>query len=63
MNKKRKLFDELMEGADAIQQQREARFDLRRHEVAELPLLERMQTLTELRGSVCRLDVLSLHIT
>ena len=40
MTKKRKLFDELMEGVDAMQQQREAKITLRSHEVEDLPPLE-----------------------
>ena len=37
--KKRKLFDELMEGVDAMQQQREGKVTLRTHKVDELPPL------------------------
>lgn len=40
MVKKRKLFEELMEGVDAMQQQREGKTTLRSHEVEELPPLE-----------------------
>ena len=40
MTKKRKLFDELMEGVDAMQQQREGKITLRSHEVEDLPPLE-----------------------
>ena len=40
MKQKRKLFDELMEGVDAMQQQREGKITLRSHEVEELPPLE-----------------------
>jgi len=40
MTKKRKLFDELMEGVDAMQQQRESKITLRTHEVEDLPPLE-----------------------
>ncbi len=40
MTKKRKLFDELMEGIDAMQQQREGKITLRSHEVEDLPPLE-----------------------
>jgi len=40
MNKKRKLFDELMEGVDTMQQQREGKITLRTHEVEDLPPLE-----------------------
>jgi len=40
MKQKRKLFDELMEGVDAMQQQREGKITLRSHEVEDLPPLE-----------------------
>ena len=40
MTKKRKLFNELMEGVDAMQQQREDKITLRSHEVEDLPPLE-----------------------
>ena len=40
MTKKRKLFDELMEGVDAMQQQRNGKITLRSHEVEDLPPLE-----------------------
>lgn len=40
MKPKRRLFDELMEGVDSMQQQREGKITLRSHEVAELPPLE-----------------------
>ncbi|MGD8553696.1 MAG: helix-turn-helix domain-containing protein [Anaerolineales bacterium] len=40
MTKKRKLFDELMEGVDAMQQQREGKITLRSHEIEDLPPLE-----------------------
>ncbi len=40
MKKKRRLFDELMEGIDALQQQREGKIILRSHEVENLPPLE-----------------------
>lgn len=40
MKQKRKLFDELMDGVDAMQQQREGKITLRSHEVEELPPLE-----------------------
>jgi putative transcriptional regulator len=40
MTNKRKLFDELMEGVDAMQQQREGKITLRTHEVEDLPPLE-----------------------
>lgn len=38
--KKRKLFDELMEGVDAMRQQREGKITLRTHEIEDRPLLE-----------------------
>jgi putative transcriptional regulator len=37
MKQKRKLFDELMEGVDAMQRQREGKITLRSHEVEDLP--------------------------
>lgn len=40
MTKKRKLFDELMEGVDAMKQQRQGKITLRSHEVEDLPPLE-----------------------
>jgi len=40
MTRKRKLFDELMDGVDAMQQQREGKVTLRSHEVDDLPPLE-----------------------
>ena len=40
MKQKRKLFDELMEGIDAMREQREGKITLRSHEVEELPPLE-----------------------
>jgi putative transcriptional regulator len=40
MKRKRKLFDELMEGVDAMQKQREGKITLRSHEVEDLPPLE-----------------------
>ena len=40
MTKKRKLFEELMEGVDAMRQQREGKITLRSHEVEDLPPLE-----------------------
>ena len=40
MTRKRKLFKELMEGVDAMQQQREGKVTLRSHEVVDLPPLE-----------------------
>ncbi|MEM7053542.1 MAG: helix-turn-helix domain-containing protein [Pseudomonadota bacterium] len=36
MKKKRKLFDELMQGVDAMQQQRKEKITLRTHEVEDL---------------------------
>jgi putative transcriptional regulator len=40
MTKKRKLFDELMEGVDAMRREREGKITLRSHEVEDLPPLE-----------------------
>jgi putative transcriptional regulator len=40
MTEKRKLFDELMEGVDAMQQQRKGKITLRSQEVEDLPPLE-----------------------
>jgi putative transcriptional regulator len=40
MKQKRKLFDELMEGVDAMRQQRAGRITLRSHEIEDLPPLE-----------------------
>ena len=40
MTRKRKLFDELMDGVNAMQQQREGKITLRSHEVDDLPPLE-----------------------
>ncbi|HKK04702.1 MAG TPA: helix-turn-helix domain-containing protein [Gammaproteobacteria bacterium] len=40
MSKKRKLFDELMEGVDAMRSHREGKITLRTHEIEELPPLE-----------------------
>lgn len=40
MAKKRKLFDELMDGVESMQQQREGKITLRTHEVEDLPPLE-----------------------
>jgi putative transcriptional regulator len=40
MKQKRKLFDELMEGVDAMRQQREGKITLRSHEIEKLPPLE-----------------------
>jgi putative transcriptional regulator len=40
MKHKRKLFDELMEGVNAMGNQRQGKITLRTHEVEELPPLE-----------------------
>lgn len=40
MTKKRKLFDELMEGVDAMRREREGKITLRSHVVEDLPPLE-----------------------
>ena len=40
MKQKRKLFDELMEGVDAMRQQRKGKITLRSHKVEDLPPLE-----------------------
>ncbi|MCP5442379.1 MAG: helix-turn-helix domain-containing protein [Chromatiaceae bacterium] len=40
MTKKRNLFDELMDGVDAMQQQRAGKATLRSHEIEDLPPLE-----------------------
>jgi putative transcriptional regulator len=40
MTKKRKLFDELSAGVDAMRQEREGKITLRSHEIDELPPLE-----------------------
>jgi len=40
MKQKRKLFEELMGGVDAMQQQREGKITLRSHEIEDLPPLE-----------------------
>ena len=40
MNKNRNLFDELMQGIDAMGEQREGKITLRTHEVEELPPLQ-----------------------
>ena len=40
MTKKRKLFEELMEGVEAMQQQREGKITLRSHEIEDLPPLK-----------------------
>ena len=39
MNKKRKLFDELLQGVDAMRAHREGKITLRTHTVEDLPLL------------------------
>ena len=40
MTKKRRLFDELMDGVDAMRREREGKITLRSHEVEDLPPLE-----------------------
>ena len=40
MAKKRKLFDELMDGVESMQDEREAKITLRTHEIEDLPPLE-----------------------
>jgi len=40
MSQRRNLFDELMEGVDAMEQEREGKITLRSHEVEDLPPLE-----------------------
>jgi putative transcriptional regulator len=40
MKQKRNLFDELMQGIDAMREQREGKITLRSHEVEALPALE-----------------------
>ena len=40
MTKKRNLYDELMEGVEAMRQRREGKVTLRTHEVEELPPLQ-----------------------
>ena len=40
MTKKRKLFDEMMEGIEAMREQREGKITLRTHEFQDLPALE-----------------------
>ena len=40
MSKKRKLFDELMEGVESMREQREGKITLRTHDIDELPPLE-----------------------
>ncbi len=40
MTKKRKLFDEVMEGIEAMRKQREGKITLRTHEFQDLPVLE-----------------------
>ena len=40
MSKKRNLFDELMDGVESMQQEREGKITLRTHEVEDLPPLE-----------------------
>ena len=53
MKQKRKLFDELMEGVDAMQQQREGKITLRSHEVEDLPPSKWMRISSATRGNVC----------
>jgi len=38
--KKRKLFDEMMEGVESMQDQREGKITLRTHEIEDLPPLQ-----------------------
>jgi putative transcriptional regulator len=40
MKLKRRLFDELMEGVDAMREEREGKITLRSHQVEDLPPLE-----------------------
>ncbi len=40
MNKKRKLFDELIDGVESMQQQRTGKTTLRTHQIEELPPLQ-----------------------
>ena len=40
MTRKRNLYDELMDGVEAMRQQREGKVTLRTHEVEELPPLQ-----------------------
>lgn len=40
MSQKRNLFDELMDGVDAMRQEREGKITLRAYEIDELPPLE-----------------------
>jgi len=40
MKQKRKLFDELMEGVDAMRREREGKITLRTHEIDDQPPLE-----------------------
>ncbi len=40
MSNKRKLLDELMEGVDAMREQRQGKITLRTHGIKEMPLLE-----------------------
>ena len=40
MKQKRKLFDELMEGVDAMQREREGKITLRTHEIDDQPPLD-----------------------
>lgn len=53
MSKKRKLFDELIEGVDAMRQEREGKITLRSHEVEELPPLKiSAETIRETRENL-----------
>ena len=49
MTKKRKLFDEMMEGTGAMQAQREGKITLRSHEVDDLPPLADLSDWESLR--------------
>ncbi len=40
MTKKRNLFDEMMEGVEAMREQREGKITLRTHEIEDLPTLK-----------------------
>ena len=40
MTKKRKLFDEMMEGVEAMRKQREGKITLRTHAIEDLPTLD-----------------------
>ena len=45
MTKKRKLFDEMMEGVEAMRKQREGKITLRTHAIEDLPTLDKQFTL------------------